>query len=622
MGNLVWRCISPLQSRIQLIFKFSNEHQQKVKTAKKKKKSVLKGGEFIVRDSSPESLFVPSDISEEQELIRKSCLDFVLRDVRSKGELVENQVDLLKKAAELGLLGAHIPEQYGGMELESNTTTIILEELGKGGGSFDTSFAAHTGIGMLPILYYGTEAQKKKYLPPMCEGNLIGAYCLTEPGSGSDALSAKTTATLSDDGRHYFLSGQKMWISNAGFAGVFIVFAKIDGEHFTAFIVDRETEGLDFGEEEEKLGIKGSSTRQLFLDRAKVPAENLLGEMGKGHLIAFAVLNIGRFKLAAMCMGGAKLATEMTVQYANERVQFGEAISSFGAVQYKLAEQAIRIYALESAVYRVSQLMHQMRSEMIEGGMDYATSLQEAAEEYAIECALLKVYGSEVLDYVVDELLQVYGGYGYSEEYRPARIYRDSRINRIYEGTNEINRLLMVNMLMKRSFKGEIDLTGPAWEVQKELAKMPSFDQASGDFAEESRARKKKKKIFLLTAGAAVKYQMDGKLDLKKEQMILCCIADIMIDVFISESLFLRVKRETADGVDEITQAILAVFLSDAQSRIAKNATDALSSFASGDELRVLKMGVQRFSKYSSPNVSENRKLIAGEMIRANEYCF
>jgi len=583
---------------------------------------VLKGGEFVIETPALDSIFTPSDINEEQKLIQKACLDFVLKEVHPAGHLIENQHDLLIKSAELGLLGAHIPEQYGGMEMDSDTATLILEELGKGGGSFDTSFAAHTGIGMLPILYYGTEEQKSKYLPPMCDGSLIGAYCLTEPGSGSDALAAKTRADLSEDGQHYLLNGQKMWISNAGFAGVFIVFAKIDGEHFTAFIVDRDTDGLSLGEEEKKLGIKGSSTRQVFLENVKVAKENVLGQIGKGHHIAFAVLNIGRFKLGAMCMGGSKFAAGMSVKYANERNQFGKPISSFGAIQYKLAEQAIRIYALESAVYRVSHLMQQRRYKQIEEGMDYATSLQESAEEYSIECAIIKVYGSEVLDYVVDELVQVHGGYGFSEEYKPAGIYRDSRINRIYEGTNEINRLLMVNMLLKKAMRGDLELTGPAWEVQKELTKMPSFVGPQGELAHEEQSIANMKKILLLTAGAAVKYQMDGKLDLRNEQMILTNVADILTDVFISESLFMRVKKELNDENKDWTMAILSTFLSDAQGRIAKNASDALASFAAGDELRIMNMGLQRFSKYPTPNVKENRQLIAKLLIERNDYAF
>lgn len=583
---------------------------------------VLRGGEFVIESPSLESIFTPSDVNEEQQLIRKACLDFVLKEVHPAGQLIENQHDLLIKSAELGLLGAHIPEQFGGMEMDSDTTTLILEELGKGGGSFDTSFAAHTGIGMLPILYYGTEEQKSKYLPPMCDGSLIGAYCLTEPGSGSDALAAKTKAVLSEDGNHYILNGQKMWISNAGFAGVFIVFAKIDGEHFTAFIVDRETAGLTLGEEENKLGIKGSSTRQVFLENVKIPRENILGQIGKGHHIAFAVLNIGRFKLGAMCMGGSKFATKLSVEYANERHQFGKPISSFGAIQYKLAEQAIRIYALESAVYRVSHLMQQMRYKQIEDGKDYATSLQESAEEYSIECAIIKVFGSEVLDYVVDELVQVYGGYGFSEDYKPAGIYRDSRINRIYEGTNEINRLLMVNMLLKKAMRGDLELTGPAWEVQKELTQMPSFGGSKGELGKEEQSIANIKKILLLTAGAAVKYQMDGKHDLRNEQMILTNVADILVDVFVSESLFMRVKKELNDENKEWSMAILSTFLSDAQSRIAKNASDALSSFAAGDELRIMSMGLQRFSKYPTPNVKENRQLIAKLLIEKNDYAF
>ncbi|TVR88053.1 MAG: acyl-CoA dehydrogenase [Saprospirales bacterium] len=581
---------------------------------------VLKGGEFVISSSEPDHLFVPEDTNEEQKMIRQSCRDFVFSEVQKNGNEIANQHDLLKAAAELGLLGAHIPEQYGGTELDTNTNTMILEELGKGGGSYDTSFAAHTGIGMLPILYYGTEEQKKKYLPSMSDGSLIGAYCLTEPGSGSDALAAKSHAELTEDGKHYLLNGQKMWISNAGFAGVFIVFAKIDGEKFTAFIVDRDSEGVTLGEEEDKLGIKGSSTRQVFFENVKVPLENVLGELGKGHHIAFAVLNIGRFKLGAMCMGGSKLACEIGIQYANDRQQFGKPISSFGAIRYKIAEQAIRIFALESAVYRVSQLMQEMRAQMVAGGIDYATSLQKSAEEYAVECAIIKVVGSEVLDYVVDELVQIHGGYGFSEEYKPASIYRDSRINRIYEGTNEINRLLMVNMLLRKAEKGDLNLKDPAWNVQKELTKMPSFEKPSGKWAAETIAVENMKKIFLLTSGAAVKYQMDGKHDLRNEQMVLTNIADILIDMFVAESLLLRVQKSVVEENEELYRAILSTTISDAQYRISKNAKDALHSFASGDELRVMSMGVDRFTKYPHPNIRENRELIAAKLVNANAY--
>ncbi|TVR77537.1 MAG: acyl-CoA dehydrogenase [Saprospirales bacterium] len=585
-------------------------------------RTVLKGGEFVVADSSPGDLWFPEEANEEQQMIRKSCRDFVSNEVQGKGDKIENQLDLLKKSADLGLLGAHIPEQYGGMELDSNTTTIILEELGKGGGSFDTSFAAHTGIGMLPILYYGTEEQKKKYLPPMSDGSLIGAYCLTEPGSGSDALAAKTRADLSEDGSHYLLNGQKMWISNAGFAGVFIVFAKIGGEQFTAFIVDAGLEGISLGAEEDKLGIKGSSTRQVFFENVKVDKAQILGEVGKGHHIAFAVLNIGRFKLGTMCMGGAKYATADAVKYANERHQFGKPISSFGAIRFKLGEMAIRIFALESAVYRVSQLMQERRAQLVSDGKDYAESLQESAEEYSVECAIIKVFGSEVLDYVVDEWVQIYGGYGFSEEYIPAKAYRDARINRIYEGTNEINRLLMVNMLLKKAMRGELNLTDAAWAVQKELTKMPSFEGESGEWQGEIKAVENMKKNFLLTAGAAVKYQMDGAHDLKNEQMILSNVADILIDLFVAESLLLRVMKEALPENLEQYRAILTSFLSEAQARVSKNALDALHSFAKGDELRIMSMGVGRFSKYPTPNVRDNKNTIAKMMIEANDYPF
>lgn len=589
------------------------------------KSDVLKGGEFIVKESAAEDTFIPEDINEDQKMVRQMVKDFA-KESGDKPHKLDYQVELMNKAGELGLLGCHIPEAYGGMPLDTNTNTFISEELGAMGGGFATTIAAHTGIGMLPILYFGTEELKTKYLPKLASGEWKAAYCLTEPGSGSDALAAKTRADLTPDGKHYLINGQKMWITNAGFADMFIVFAQIDGDKFTGFIVERNMPGITFGAEEHKMGIKGSSTRQVFFENVKVPVENVLGEIGKGHLIAFNALNIGRFKLGVMCMGGAKKAIDVAVNYANERKQFNQPIANFGAIKYKLAEQAIRTFALDSLCYRISDLLQDKKAALIEKGVAFSDATLEAAEEYAIECAIIKVYGSEVTDYVVDELVQIHGGNGFSEEYHAARAYRDARINRIYEGTNEINRLLMVSQLLKRAMKGKIDMVGPAWAVQKELASMPSFETVEGGYAEERKALKDFKKIILMAAGAAVKMQMEGQLDIKEEQEIVMNIADMMIDVFVAESLLLRVERlsemPAKSHSQDIYDAMLKVYFTDASSRITKSATDALVSFAEGDLLKTFLMGVKRFSKYTPTNVKVARRLIADTMIESNEYCF
>ncbi|MBI5914635.1 MAG: acyl-CoA dehydrogenase family protein [Bacteroidetes bacterium] len=591
------------------------------------KSNVLKGGEFIIKESAAEGTFIPEDINEEQNMARQMVRDFA-KEAGEKAHKLEYQVELMEKAGELGLLGCHIPEEYGGMLLDANANTFISEELGRMGGGFATTIAAHCGIGMLPILYFGTEELKLKYLPKLASGEWKAAYCLTEPGSGSDALAAKTRADLdpASGGQHYLLSGQKMWISNAGFADMFIVFAQIDGDKFTGFIVERNLPGILLGAEEQKMGIKGSSTRQVFFENVKVPAGNVLGQIGKGHLIAFNALNIGRFKLGLMCMGGCKKGIATSVKYANERIQFGQPIASFGAIKHKLAEQTIRNFALESACYRISDLLEDKKNTLVEAGNNYADATLKAAEEYAIECAIIKVYGSEVTDYVVDEVVQIHGGNGFSEEFTAARAYRDARINRIYEGTNEINRMLMVSQLLKRAMKGQVDMVGPAWEVQKELASMPSFEGVTGSYAEEKKALKDFKKIILMTAGAAVKMQMEGQLDIKEEQEIVMNIADMMIDVFVAESLLLRVERlaemPAKAHSQEVYEAMLKVFFNDASARVTKNATDAISSFAEGDLLKTFLMGVKRFSKYPPMNVKNARRLVADTLIEANDYCF
>lgn len=594
------------------------------------KKDVLKGGAFLVENSAPQDVFIPEDINEEQLMVRDMVHDFVHTEIVPNMNKIEKQEDniaskLLSKMADLGLLGAHMPEAYGGLEMGTNTNTLISDSLGAA-GSFTVAFAAHTGIGMLPILYFGNEDQKEKYLPKLISGELKAAYCLTEPSSGSDALAAKTRAELTKDGQHYILNGQKMWITNAGFADVFTVFAQIDGDKFTGFILDRNMEGITLGAEEEKLGIKGSSTRQIFLENVKVPADNVLGQIGKGHLIAFNALNIGRFKLCALCIGGSKVSANSAVKYANERIQFKQPIANFGAIKYKLAEQAIRIFAGESALYRVSNLLQEKKEALQAEGVDFATAKLKAAEEYAIECALLKFIGSEIMDFTVDETLQIHGGMGFSEEGTAARAYRDSRINRIYEGTNEINRLLSVDMLLKRAMSGAVDIISPAMAVQKELTSMPSFDQPEGAYGNEIKAVSDFKKLILMVAGSAVKMQMDGKLNLKNEQEIIMNIADLMADTLVAESLLLRVQKLANKSNTPFDQTvydnILRVFLTDANARMMKNATDALVSFADGNLLKAMLMGMKRYTKYPPFNVKKGRREIAQVLIDADGYCF
>jgi len=591
---------------------------------------VLKGGQFIIKDSIPEGTFIPEEINEEQVMVREMVLDFLHHEilpVRAQLEKMQPGLatEMLEKMGTLGLLGTHMPQQYGGTEMDTNTNTVICDVLGPA-GSFTVSYAAHTGIGMLPILYFGTDEQKNQYLPRLISGELKASYCLTEPGSGSDALAAKTRADLSPDGTHYILNGQKMWITNAGFADIFIVFAKVGGEKFTGFIVERNTPGFTLGEEEAKLGIKGSSTRMVFLENVAVKKENVLGEIGKGHQIAFNVLNIGRFKLGALSLGGAKKSIDIAVKYANDRAQFGKPIGSFGAIKFKLAEQLIRVFAADSSQYRVSNLLQNAKAAYTAQGLDFAKATLEAAEDYAIECSILKVAASEALDYVVDETLQIHGGIGYSEEYTAAPAYRDARINRIYEGTNEINRLLMVDQVFKLAMKGELDIVGPAWAVQKELASIPSMEKLSGPYADEKQALKDFKKILLMVAGGAAKMQMDGQLNLKEEQEIVMNIADIMIEIFNAESLLLRVEKLNAISDKKVKQevydAILQVFYADATAKIGKYANDAICSFAVGDLLKTFLMGLKRFLKYPPVNVKANRRLIADTLLEANGNCF
>jgi alkylation response protein AidB-like acyl-CoA dehydrogenase len=492
-----------------------------------------------------------------------------------------------------------------------------------GGFSFSVAVAAHTGIGTLPILYFGTDEQKKKYIPKLTSGDWKGSYGLTEPNSGSDALSAKTTAVLSADGKHYLLNGQKCWITNGGFADVYTVFAKIDGEKFTAFIIERGMEGFTLGAEEHKMGIKGSSTVQLYFQDCKVPVENLLGEAGKGHVIAFNILNIGRLKLCAAALGGAKMALDASIQYANTREQFKTAIANFGAIKHKLAECATRIWVSESALYRTSKWIDDKETELEQAGKSYAEAHLGAAEEFAIECAMLKVDGSEVLDLIVDEGVQIHGGNGFSDEYMISRAYRDSRINRIYEGTNEINRLLTVDMMLKRAMKGKLDLMGPAMAVSKELMSIPDFgSDDETPFATEKKAVTQMKKSILMVAGAAVQKLMMGLSD---EQEILMNVADMAIATFNAESALLRVIKMTdkqGEAAVSIQKDMMHVYLNDAVDAVNKAGKEAINAFADGDEQRMMLLGLKRFTKMAPFNSKEARRRIAAKLCADGKYAY
>jgi len=591
-------------------------------------KKALNGGEFLIRESEARDIFIPEEWNEEQQMIAKVCQDFLDADIYPNIERIDHQEEglmphLLDKAGELGLLGISVPEEYGGYGKDFNTSMLVAEVTGAG-YSFAVALSAHTGIGTLPILYYGNEEQKKKYLPGLASGEFKAAYCLTEPGSGSDANSGKTSATLNAEGTHYILNGQKMWITNGGFAHVFTVFARIgDDENLTAFIVERGFEGITFNEEEKKMGIKGSSTRQIFFNDTPVPVENMLSERQNGFKIAVNILNIGRIKLAAAAIGASKMASTHSVKYANEREQFGRAISKYGAIRYKLAEQAIRTYASESATYRIGQNIDDAYDALIAAGMEPAKARLKSVEQFAVECAMLKVHGSETLDYVVDEGVQIYGGMGYSSEAPMDRAYRDARINRIFEGTNEINRMLSIDMMLKRAMKGELDLMGPAMDVASELMSIPDFGEMDERlFAPEKRYVAGFKKAVLMVAGSAVQKFM---MSLAKEQEILMNIADMLIETYISESVLLRTEKLVSmRGEAECSAQLdmMRVYLNDASERINISGKNAINSYAEGDEQRMMLMGLKRFTKVSPINTRDARRNIAAKLIEANKYCF
>ncbi|MEO8116240.1 MAG: acyl-CoA dehydrogenase family protein [Bacteroidota bacterium] len=597
------------------------------------KKAALQGGEWLIKETNPDETFFREDLTEEQLMILDMCHQFMKTEVYPAVSRIDNlepglMPSLLEKCGDAGLLGVSVPEEYGGLEKDFVTTNVVSEGLGSG-YSFSVAYSAHTGIGTLPILYFGTAAQKEKYLPKLVSGEWKAAYGLTEPGSGSDALGAKTTATLSDDGKFYILNGQKCWITNGGFANVFTVFAKIKGKDlppeksgFTAFILERGMEGFTQGPEEHKMGIKGSSTVQLYFQDCKVPVENVLGEIGRGHIIAFNILNIGRIKLGSATLGASKEVITDAIDYAINREQFKTAIANFGAIKYKLAEMLIKVWVSGSGVFRTAKMMDDKEQELMKEGKSFSEALLGAAEEYAIECAILKVVGSEVLDYVVDEGVQIHGGNGFSDEYNISRAYRDSRINRIFEGTNEINRLLILDMTLKRAVKGRLNLLGPASEVAKELMSIPDMSEDDSLFGKEKKYIANFKKAILMVAGAAVQKLM---ANLQNEQEIIMNIADMAIYTYLSESALLRLMKMTTKNGEEntrIQQDMVFTYIHDAADHIHKAAKDAVNAFASGDELRMMQIGLKRFTKTQPYNSKDARRRIADYMIEKKKYPF
>lgn len=586
------------------------------------KKDYVKGGGFLIEQSAPSEIFTPEDLNEEQKMIGETTRDFVDNEVRPAIPAMEKHDwqtsrDLLVKMGELGLLGANIPEEYGGLALDQTSGVVVAENIGRGGG-FGTTFGAQTSIGLLPILYFGSEELKEKWIPKIISGETVTAYCLSEAGSGSDALGAKCNAKLSEDGTYYTLNGEKMWITNGGFADVFIVFAKVDGDKkkFSAFVVER-SENCRPGAEEHKMGIKSSSTTPLILSDAKVPVGNVIGEIGDGAKIAFNILNVGRFKLGASATGGMKLALHDAIRYANERQQFNVPISSFGAMKHKLAEMAIRTWVAESITYRTVGMIDALIGE--DGG-DKEKKLR-SIEEYAVESSINKVACSEALDYVVDEMVQIYGGAGYSADYPAEKAYRDARINRIFEGTNEINRMLIPGQLMKKAMKGELGLLKAAKQLQDEILNpQMSFDEDEGTLATELKLAQNAKKIALMILGtAAQKYMME----LQKEQEILMNAADIIIEAYQMETAVLRAQKLAAGGDADRQIEMAQVFCNDAIQRVEATAKNTIAAFSEGDEMRTLLVALKRFTKNNSPiNTIKARQRIADVLISANKYVF
>jgi alkylation response protein AidB-like acyl-CoA dehydrogenase len=592
-------------------------------------KKTTKGGEFIITETDFQDVFIPEEFDEEQLMIKKTCEDFLTAEVYPNLDRIDKLEEglmpsLMDKAGELGLLAVSIPEEYGGFGKNFNTSMLVADIIGSG-HSFAVALSAHTGIGTLPILYYGNAEQKAKYIPKLATGEWKASYCLTEPNSGSDANSGKTKAVLNAEGTHYIINGQKMWITNGGFADIFIVFAKIDDDkNLSAFIVEKDFGGVTMNAEEHKMGIKGSSTRQVFFNDCPVPKQNLLSDRENGFKIAVNILNIGRIKLGAAAIGSSRKVIDHAINYSNERVQFGLNISKFGAIRYKLAEMAVRNFAVESAAYRAGQNIDDAYDQLVADGMDSGKAKLKSTEQFAVECAIIKVWGSEMLDYIVDEGVQVYGGMGYSADAPMDRAYRDSRINRIFEGTNEINRLLIVDMLLKRAMKGELDLMTPATAVAGELMSIPDFNAEEDDslFAAELKTLKNLKKAGLMIAGAAVQKLM---MTLAKEQEILMNIADIIGSVYIAESTILRVQKLVAMRGEEACAGqidMMRIYLQEAVDKTAMAGKEALNSFAEGDELNMMLMGLRRFTKVAPFNIKDARQRVAKQLIEANKYCY
>lgn len=588
----------------------------------------IKGGEFIIRDTKANEIFIPEEWTEEQKMLADMCKDFIKTEIMPHLDRMDSMEEgfmpaLMDKAGELGLLSISIPEELGGMGMDFKTSMLATEALG-GSYSFSVAYGAHTGIGTLPLLYYGNAEQKAKYIPKLASGEWKASYCLTEPSAGSDANSGKTKAVLTEDGKYYEITGQKMWITNAGFSHLHTVFAKIDDDDkLTAFLIEADSEGITLNPEEKKMGIKGSSTRQVFYNKVKVPVENMLSERENGFKIALNILNIGRIKLSIGTTGAAKEIVTESANYANEREQFGRPIAKYGAIRNKLGKMAVSIFASESANYRAAQNIDDAIKALVDGGMTKEQATLKGIEQFAPECALLKVVGSDCLDFVVDEGVQIHGGMGYSAETLVERAYRDARINKIFEGTNEINRLLLVNMILKKGMKGEIDLMGPAMKVADELMSVPSFEEGEdGLFAAQKKSLAGFKKAILMVAGSAVQKLM---ATLAKEQEVLMNNADMVIDTYLAESIMLRVEKLVAMKGEEACGAqieMVKAFFYEASHRINKSATDALNSFAEGDELKMMLMGLKRFTKHEPLNIKSCYQKIALKVIDENEYCF
>jgi len=595
-----------------------------MKTLEKTDITVPAGADWLIKDCDPSDIFIPEEFTEEQLLFAQTCKQFVDKEVHPRLLQIEENPDaemlpLIGKAAALDMFGAAIPEKYGGLQKDFVTNTIISEEVG-GANSFTVFYICHIGIGMLPILYFGTEEQKEKYLPKLVSGEWIGAYGLTEPGSGSDALSAKTTATLSQDGKHYILNGQKCWITNGGWANIFTVFAKVDGTKFTAFLVEKNSKGFSIGHEEKKIGIKGSSTTQLYFQDCVVPVENVLGEIGKGHIVAFNILNVGRFKMAPACIGGGKRATNLSLTYAMQRKQFNKSLVEFGLIKQKLADMAIQVWVCETATYRLAKTIEDKKLSLEINGTPSLKAGLAAVEEYAMECALLKVFSSEMYNKVADEGVQIHGGNGYSNEYPISHSYLDSRINRIFEGTNEINRLLSINILFKRAMNGRLDLLGAIKSLQKNTEVNSNTEDEIFGYTEESAVIKNFKHIFLLIL--ATVYQKVK--DFEEEQELTGNLADIAINIFTSESALLRLKRLAQKNNTDIsaTEDIVRVFLYTSSDKIFRTAKEIITNFCQGKEYGQMISQLKQLTQTSIFNTKEARRRITAKMVQEGKYCF